>query len=185
MVRAFRLNEMAFTGLEAAIVLVAFVVVAAIFSYMLIGAGFRTSEKAQETIHKSVEQTSTNVMCKGSIYGIASSSSDSIDEVRFTLGLVTATSSTDLTKMQIVYSNETVPPQIMTYTSGTPTAGTQFSASRPAITGDEQVDIMFTLANPAPKNTKLNIEIRPSGSGSTTTFSVAIPTVLARVNVLH
>ena len=33
-------NSDAFTGLEAAIVLIAFVVVAAVFSYVVLGAGF-------------------------------------------------------------------------------------------------------------------------------------------------
>ncbi|MEA3282061.1 MAG: archaellin/type IV pilin N-terminal domain-containing protein, partial [Euryarchaeota archaeon] len=41
-------DERAFTGLEAAIVLTAFVVVAAVFSYVVLGAGFFTSEKSKE-----------------------------------------------------------------------------------------------------------------------------------------
>jgi flagellin FlaB len=36
----------AFTGLEAAIVLIAFVVVAAVFAYVILGAGFFTTQKA-------------------------------------------------------------------------------------------------------------------------------------------
>lgn len=44
-------NEEGFTGLEAAIVLIAFIVVAAVFSYVVLGAGFFTTQKAQETIY--------------------------------------------------------------------------------------------------------------------------------------
>jgi archaellum component FlaF (FlaF/FlaG flagellin family) len=51
----------AFTGLEAAIVLIAFVVVAAVFAYVVLGAGFFTTQKAQETIYKSVEQSTSNL----------------------------------------------------------------------------------------------------------------------------
>ena len=40
-------NDEGFTGLEAAIVLIAFVVVAAVFSYVVLGAGFFTTQKAQ------------------------------------------------------------------------------------------------------------------------------------------
>ena len=36
----------AFTGLEAAIVHIAFVVVAAVFAYVILGAGFFTTQKA-------------------------------------------------------------------------------------------------------------------------------------------
>jgi archaeal flagellin FlaB len=49
----------AFTGLEAAIVLIAFVVVAASFSYVVLGAGFFTTQKAQETIHIRMQQVNS------------------------------------------------------------------------------------------------------------------------------
>ena len=55
----------AFTGLEAAIVLIAFVVVAAVFSYVVLGAGFYTSQKSQETVYKSVEQATSNIQLGG------------------------------------------------------------------------------------------------------------------------
>ena len=41
-------NEKGFTGLEAAIVLIAFVVVAAVFSYVMLGAGFYTTQKSKK-----------------------------------------------------------------------------------------------------------------------------------------
>jgi flagellin FlaB len=43
---SFKRNDEGFTGLEAAIVLIAFVVVAAVFSYVVLGAGFFTTQKA-------------------------------------------------------------------------------------------------------------------------------------------
>jgi flagellin FlaB len=54
-------NDEGFTGLEAAIVLIAFVVVAAVFSYVVLGAGFFTTQKSQETVYKGVEQATTNI----------------------------------------------------------------------------------------------------------------------------
>ncbi|MGA9142077.1 MAG: archaellin/type IV pilin N-terminal domain-containing protein, partial [Methanocella sp.] len=48
-------NDAAFTGLEAAIVLIAFVVVAAVFSYVMLGAGFFTSQKSKEVVHTGVD----------------------------------------------------------------------------------------------------------------------------------
>ena len=61
----------AFTGLEAAIVLIAFVVVAAVFAYVVLGAGFFTTQKAQETVYKSVEQSTTNLLLIGNVYGLS------------------------------------------------------------------------------------------------------------------
>lgn len=61
----------AFTGLEAAIVLIAFVVVAAVFSYVLLGAGFYTTQTAQETVHSGVAQASSSLEVVGDVMAIA------------------------------------------------------------------------------------------------------------------
>jgi flagellin FlaB len=62
-------RDNAFTGLEAAIVLIAFVVVAAIFSYVMLGAGFFATQKAQEVTYASIKQTTSNLIPDGTIYG--------------------------------------------------------------------------------------------------------------------
>ena len=81
-------NEEGFTGLEAAIVLIAFIVVAAVFSYVVLGAGFFTTQKAQETVYRGVEQSTTNVQSVGHVYGLASNTTEGIDQIRFSIGLV-------------------------------------------------------------------------------------------------
>ena len=61
---------MHFTGLEAAIVLIAFVVVASVFAYVILGAGFLTTQKSQEVVHSSVQGASSSVQsCGGIIRG--------------------------------------------------------------------------------------------------------------------
>ena len=65
--KSVRRNEDAFTGLEAAIVLIAFVVVAAVFSYVVLGAGFFTTQKSQETVHTAVGQASSAVEIVGNL----------------------------------------------------------------------------------------------------------------------
>ncbi|MFA5222458.1 MAG: archaellin/type IV pilin N-terminal domain-containing protein, partial [Methanoregula sp.] len=60
-------NDEGFTGLEAAIVLIAFVVVAAVFSYVVLGAGFFTTQKAQETVHTGVAQATSAVELSGPV----------------------------------------------------------------------------------------------------------------------
>jgi len=63
-------QEEAFTGLEASIVLIAFVVVAAVFSYVVLGAGFTSSAQGLETIYESVGMASTVIIISGDVYGI-------------------------------------------------------------------------------------------------------------------
>lgn len=62
-------KEAAFSGLEAAIVLIAFVVVAAVFSYVMLGAGFFATQKSQEVTYSGIKQSTSNMVLDGQIYG--------------------------------------------------------------------------------------------------------------------
>lgn len=57
-------DEQAFTGLEAAIVFIAFVVVASVFAYVVLGAGMFASQKSQETMHAGLEEAGS-ALCPG------------------------------------------------------------------------------------------------------------------------
>ncbi|MDI9642281.1 MAG: flagellin [Archaeoglobales archaeon] len=61
----WRKNEKGFTGLEAAIVLIAFVVVAAVFSYVMLGAGFYTTQKSKQVVDTGVKQASSSLTLDG------------------------------------------------------------------------------------------------------------------------
>jgi archaeal flagellin FlaB len=65
-------KEAAFSGLEAAIVLIAFVVVAAVFSYVMLGAGFFSTQKAQEVTYSGIKQTTSNLVFDGYLYAATS-----------------------------------------------------------------------------------------------------------------
>jgi PKD repeat protein len=63
------LSEDGFTGLEAAIILIAFVVIASAFSYTMLSAGFFTSQKSQEVVHTGLSQASSGLLVVGEVYG--------------------------------------------------------------------------------------------------------------------
>jgi len=182
-------DEDAFTGLEAAIVLIAFVVVAAVFSYVVLGAGFFTTQKAQETVYKGVEQSTTNILIKGSIYGFASTAAGPIRMVNMTLGLAPGAPTIDLTKMKIIYSNATTGPYTLSYVAmgaTAPAKGTEFAASATSIGTDDQVYIWIVLPDPgAPPNTEMAFEIRPAGGGAPIPFTKSVPPATSLVNVLR
>jgi len=54
-------DDKAFTGLEAAIIFIAFIVVASVFSYMALGAGFFATQSTQNAIYTAVQQTGSVV----------------------------------------------------------------------------------------------------------------------------
>ncbi len=98
-------SENAFTGLEAAIVLIAFVVVAAVFSYVVLGAGFFTTQAAQTTVHTSVAQASSSIENVGNVYGIADSGASYLRYINITVALTAGGSSVDLSQMVISYND--------------------------------------------------------------------------------
>lgn len=58
-------DKKGFTGLEAAIVLIAFVTVAAVFSYVMLGAGFFTAQKGKQSVDTGVKQASSSLELDG------------------------------------------------------------------------------------------------------------------------
>jgi archaeal flagellin FlaB len=183
-------SQDAFTGLEAAIVLIAFVVVAAVFSYVVLGAGFYTSQKSQETVYKSVEQATSNIQMVGNVYGI-STTSDQINEIEFSIGLTPGAPAADLTKMTIMYSSDTVAPIIYGHGGATADA-THFSAkisgTNTAVSAMEQNDqvtirIILSPAAVLTKNQKYNLEIRPI-KGAAYAFSRTTGPNIFKTNVL-
>ena len=63
----FHKEQSGITGLETAIVLIAFVVVAAVFAFTVLTTGLFTSEKAKETALAGVATTSSSLTIKGAI----------------------------------------------------------------------------------------------------------------------
>jgi len=59
-------DEEAFTGLEAAFILIAFVVVAAVFSFAVLGSGFYATEKARQ-VTSDAGTTPSSVMVTGAV----------------------------------------------------------------------------------------------------------------------
>ncbi|MBN2733279.1 MAG: flagellin [Methanomicrobiaceae archaeon] len=107
MVKLFK-SEEGFTGLEAAIVLIAFVVVAAVFSYVVLGAGFFTTQKSQEVVYSSVDMASSSLEVLGDVYGNSTgAASANIDGIRFVVGLTAGGSSVDFSNTNLVFTNTT------------------------------------------------------------------------------
>ena len=108
MTKIFNKDE-GFTGLEAAIVLIAFVVVAAVFSYVVLGAGFFTTQKAQEVVYSSVDMASSSMEVLGNVYGhgtviTADPSESNITALRFVVGLTAGGAPVDLANTNLVFS---------------------------------------------------------------------------------
>jgi len=99
-------SEDAFTGLEAAIVLIAFVVVAAVFSYVVLGAGFFTTQTAQATVHTGVAQASSSLEVVGNVMGVANTENPTrLTFTNISVALTAGGTAMDLSTMVISYSD--------------------------------------------------------------------------------
>jgi flagellin FlaB len=182
-------HDNAFTGLEAAIVLIAFVVVAAVFAYVILGAGFFTTQKSQETVYRGVEQASSNIQVVGQVYGISTVSNE-INRIQFNIALAPGAPSIDLSKMIIVVSHPaTSTISQLSYSSAlTDTTFTVMDpnaqAALPQLSGQKQGAVQIHLANALPKDTKITIEIRPP-VGAALPFVRTAPGAIESSQTLH
>ena len=113
-------NEDAFTGLEAAIVLIAFIVVAAVFSYVMLGAGFFATGEAQRAVGTGVAQASSNLELSGPVIVAASNTDDEVAEISFFLRLAAGGASVDMKKVTFTVSTKD-DMKTYGYTNVTPT----------------------------------------------------------------
>ncbi len=73
------------TGLETAIILIAFVVVAAVFAYTVLSAGMFSSQKSQEAVYSGLEEARATVQMNGSFIAKDTDDDEDVDEVVFTV----------------------------------------------------------------------------------------------------
>ena len=101
---SLRKDERAFTGLEAAIVLTAFVVVAAVFSYVVLNAGFFTTQTAKSTVHTGVTQATSSVELAGDVIGYGNTTESKLDNVTFYLRLTAGKNPVNINKTIVTFT---------------------------------------------------------------------------------
>ena len=77
-------NQKGITGLETAIILIAFVVVAAVFAYTVLSAGLFSSQKSSEAVYSGLEEASSTMELDGAVIGFGDAGDD-LDYIKFTL----------------------------------------------------------------------------------------------------
>lgn len=90
MLKKFLNREKGITGLETAIILIAFVVVAAVFAYTALSAGLFSTQKSQEAVYSGLQEAQSTLELRGGVLAVAETqgSSGTINQIRFTVGNV-------------------------------------------------------------------------------------------------
>jgi archaeal flagellin FlaB len=92
-------SQKGITGLETAIILIAFVVVAAVFAYTVLSAGLFSTQKSQEAVYNGLNETQGTLELLGGATAIRGGApiSSSVGRIDFTIALATDGTSVDLT----------------------------------------------------------------------------------------
>ena len=101
--RALRRDESGITGLETAIILIAFVVVASIFAYTVLTAGMFSSQTGQEAVYSGIEESRSTIEIKGNT--VVKANSTSCTEMIFNVASALDGSPMDFTAPADVDSN--------------------------------------------------------------------------------
>ncbi|MFA4835816.1 MAG: archaellin/type IV pilin N-terminal domain-containing protein [Dehalococcoidia bacterium] len=76
------------TGLETAIILIAFVVVAAVFAYTVLSAGLFSSQESSEAVYAGLEEAQSSLEIKGSVHSDGVSMVENCEDAWVTAGAV-------------------------------------------------------------------------------------------------
>jgi flagellin FlaB len=106
LVRRIRDNQKGITGLETAIILIAFVIVASVFAYVVLSAGLFSTQKAKESVYAGLEEAQSTIELKGNIYGRMENSV--LQELYFTVGTTTGGDAIDFTDTSSANSSNLV-----------------------------------------------------------------------------
>jgi archaeal flagellin FlaB len=95
-------NEQGITGLETAIILIAFVMVASVFAYVVLSAGLFSSQKAKQSVNAALSETKSTVMVKGDVLAemIDDNGTPVVNKIYFTVGSLAGSDPIDFTDTQ-------------------------------------------------------------------------------------
>ncbi|MFH1178993.1 MAG: archaellin/type IV pilin N-terminal domain-containing protein [Candidatus Bathyarchaeota archaeon] len=196
------------TGLETAIILVAFVITAAAFAFVVLNMGFLTAEKAQSVISSGMSEASSALLIDSGIIGQFNDTDGDqadVDLIKLTFYIKLSQGHTpvdlDDSKLVATYTNARVHGEIYN-TNGTVMTITGVNDDGDSLceTGEKfKVSVNFTellydsMVDPTPASQddvyahpyeEFRIELRPS-AGAVLTIERQVPAVYSAIMVLE
>jgi len=173
-------DQRGITGLETAIILIAFVTVAAVFGYAVLSAGIFSAEKGKETVYLGLQEAKSTMELKGSIIasGNTTATPKYVDTIKFTVGNAVAGEPIDLTappnnKTVLAYIDSNTYENNMTWTVSFVGSNDSDDLLEVGEKAEISVDVSG-LTTKLQANQKFTIEFKPP-SGSTVVFDRTVP----------
>jgi len=172
------------TGLETAIILIAFVTAASIVAYSVLSAGVFSAERSKEVVYRGIEQAQGTVGIKSSILGL-SDNGTGLDQVQFNLGLVVRDVRVDTSSIIVNYFDNDVHIEGITVTIGLSEGSTERGATS-VLEYDEQHTVVVTIPAAASLSAcdSFTLQLIPP-TGGLITINRMLPGSLTKVMDLH
>ena len=187
-------------GVESAIILISFVIVAAAFSFMVVNMGLFATQRGRCVIQQGIQEASTPLMLDGSIIirGSSSKKADAIVIPLKTLGVKYVPMANESTVVFLRIENHTAYPNIYNGINITDPRGEDFTTLINGLgsgttaklfiensDGDESIDskekgfliIYLSTSDQADRREKVFIEIRPE-KGAPLSIEFSVPSEL-------
>jgi flagellin FlaB len=91
-------HQKGITGLETAIILIAFVVVAAVFAYTALSAGLFSTQKAQEAVYSGLKEAQSTLELRGPVVATGDNVTNYVKQISFVLSNALGGQSVDFTE---------------------------------------------------------------------------------------
>lgn len=182
-------EERGITGLETAIILIAFVVVATVFAFVVLTTGVFSSERGKETVFAGLEKARGTLEVRGGI--VVTSTAGAVDDIQFAVATSAGGESVPLdpvatsNRTVIAYRDSTVVDNDVTYTV-TPIVGDTDNLLEPGELAVVTINVA-TGITPAPTiaaNDRWTIEVQ-TPVGAVLDITRQMPAALDPVMQLH
>jgi flagellin FlaB len=188
--RRIHREERGITGLETAIILIAFVVVATIFAFVVLTTGIFSAERGKETVFAGLAKARGTMEVRGGIVASASGTTLAVDSIFFTVATTAGGESipldpdADQNRTVIAYRDDTVTDNDVLYTADD-IVGDGDTLLEP---GEVKVIVISASAiSPAPTlaaNDRFTLEVQ-TPVGAVLDITRQLPAELAEVMQLH
>lgn len=174
-------DERGITGLETAIVLISFIVVAAVFSFVMLSAGVFSSERGRETVYAGLAKTRGSISLTGGI--LATSNQTQITDLTLTATLAAGGESVSLNpsatanRTIISYDDGTVSDNDLAYTL-TVIVGDSDTSLEPGELVEIGIDLTQNALIDVRANETFRLEVKPP-SGSYQVIQRTTPSSIA------
>ena len=184
-------SEQGITGLETAIILIAFVVVATIFAFVVLTTGVFSAERGKETVYAGLEKARGSMELRGGVVVTATGTTLAVDDIQFAVATtaggepVPLNPSSSTNRTVIAYRDDDIVDNDVTYTI-TNIVGDSDTLLEPGELKVILIDVA-TGITPAPSldpNERFTIEIQ-TPVGATMDITRTLPAELRTVMQLH